>query len=185
MENRTSRQCRERYINHLKSDIKSGPWSKEEEDILIEEHGRIGNQWSKIAKLLPGRAYNSVKNRWHSLNRCHKIHEPSFMPEPTAYAEHDTSYSDIAPLSYIESMTSLGPSSSTPKSKKIKTDKDAAAVNASLWIAPEGVIIEQAVEDSTNDKKQEQIPETVNQISTNKNSDGENINEIQEPIEDV
>ncbi|KAJ3426410.1 transcription repressor myb5 [Anaeramoeba flamelloides] len=63
---RTSKQCRERWKNQLDPRIKTTPWTKEEDKILIEKHKEFGNKWSKIKEFLPGRPDNRIKNRWNS-----------------------------------------------------------------------------------------------------------------------
>lgn len=54
MGGRTYKQCRERYTNYLKDGLNCGPWSKEEDEVLLLMHAKIGNKWAEIARHLKG-----------------------------------------------------------------------------------------------------------------------------------
>lgn len=48
---RIGKQCRERWHNQLRPDIRRDAWTNEEEALLAEAHARLGNKWADISKV--------------------------------------------------------------------------------------------------------------------------------------
>ncbi|XP_027346640.1 transcription factor MYB48-like [Abrus precatorius] len=73
--NRTGKSCRLRWVNYLHPDLKRGKLTPQEEHLVMELHSKWGNRWSRIARKLPGRTDNEIKNFWRTHLRKKKAQE--------------------------------------------------------------------------------------------------------------
>ncbi|KAJ0238162.1 SANT/Myb domain-containing protein [Hirschfeldia incana] len=129
---RCGKSCRLRWTNYLKPEIKRGEFSSEEEQIIVMLHASRGNKWSVIARHLPRRTDNEIKNYWNTHLKKRLIeqgidpvtHKPLASPtNPTVTTTQPENFHslDASSSDKLYSRSSSMPSMSLPPSSGFNT----------------------------------------------------------------
>jgi hypothetical protein len=79
---RSAHQCKDRYVNYLAPVVQAGPWTEQEDRMLMARVQKFGPRWTIVAHGMIGRTANAVKNRWQLKMRPQAI-------KPNRYDEHE------------------------------------------------------------------------------------------------
>ncbi|KAL6619678.1 hypothetical protein ACP70R_034817 [Stipagrostis hirtigluma subsp. patula] len=72
---RTGKSCRLRWVNYLHPGLRRGRITPDEERLILQLHAQWGSRWSRIARSLPGRTDNEIKNYWRTRMRKKALEE--------------------------------------------------------------------------------------------------------------
>lgn len=78
--NRNPRQCRERYVNYLSPTVNHGPWTGEEDQLLMQKYAELGSKWVLISQYFNNRTDVQLKNRFNLLNRRNRRNRRNIPP---------------------------------------------------------------------------------------------------------
>ncbi|KAE8688864.1 Transcription factor MYB48 [Hibiscus syriacus] len=110
--NRTGKSCRLRWVNYLHPGLKRGKMTPQEERLVLELHAIWGNRyinmimmrrWSRIARKLPGRTDNEIKNYWRThMRKKAQENKKAMSPSSSSSSNSHSSSSSTGKVSFYD-----------------------------------------------------------------------------------
>ena len=69
MPGRTARQCRDRWHHYLSAQLNRGPWTTEDDDLILQKYAELGSKWAAISASFADRTDVMVRNRFKALRK--------------------------------------------------------------------------------------------------------------------
>jgi hypothetical protein len=81
MPRRSVRQCRERWLNYLCPSVRNGPWTEEDDALLLKKYAEFGSKWKDLTQFFQGRTEINIKNRYRTLARHRRTFDVLKLPK--------------------------------------------------------------------------------------------------------
>jgi hypothetical protein len=113
---KTANQCRHRWKNYIAPNIDNSPLSITEKNKIMELVKRYGHLWTEIARHLPGRSGNMIKNFYYlkvdrrRRHRKRKINEVAFIQNHNQGMKRELSDDEYTPSETTRCNTSMSSS---------------------------------------------------------------------------
>jgi len=111
MKSRNGKQIRDRFINVLDPDVKKGKFSYKEDKRIKELYLKYGPRWATIARGLPNRTPDMIKNRFHSSIKKY-LHQRNFLTRADNKSKNEQSSKKTSELEISDSNKNISNSSS-------------------------------------------------------------------------